>query len=278
MRASRVSLRAWWADYIKSGPRSRTRRLGEVLEDYMIALGEPLLQEQEAPTSNASSSTTKAAQGLIVTIASAIVSVGGPCAAWLGAPDMLIAALNVIALVMLAIAMASVVEKLAHVSGHVIGSLITTTLANVLELTLSMVALKGGMLRFVQVSLLGTVMTQSLLVPGICFVLRGLSEPRDKLNKHAGAMASLVLLLAGLAYCVLTAFNETTLHKHQAECWQARTPAARPCRPDHAQFLALLRPWAHVEALPLWLPLSSPALSLKLDLGHSHVEAQILFA
>ena len=76
------------------------------------------------------------------------------------------------------------------------------------------------MLRFVQVNLLGSVVSSCLLIPGICFVARGLSNPRDKLNKHTGAMASLVLLLASLAYCVTTAFNVTTHshRKHEREC------------------------------------------------------------
>ena len=65
-----------------------------------------------------------------------------------------------------------------------------------------------------QINLLGTVLTSCLLVPGLSFVLRGLSESRDKLNKHAGAMVSMCLLLASLAYSVTTAYNVTSQHKH----------------------------------------------------------------
>ena len=182
------------------------------LDMSIIGLSEPLLGKDKAVRGSASS--------IWLRIVAVAMGVSGPAAAFIGMPDLLVASFNVVALVALAILLASAVEQLAHVAGPVVGSLIATTLSNVVALTLSLVALRRGMLRFVQVNLLGSVVSSCLLIPGICFVARGLSNPRDKLNKHTGAMASLVLLLASLAYCVTTAFNVTTHshRKHEREC------------------------------------------------------------
>jgi Ca2+:H+ antiporter len=183
------------------------------LDMSILGLSEPLLGKDKASVRGSASS-------LWLRIVAVVMGLSGPAAAFLGMPDLLVASFNVVALVVLAILLASAVEQLAHVAGPVVGSLIATTLSNVVALTLSLVALRRGMLRFVQVNLLGSVVSSCLLIPGVCFVARGLSNPRDKLNKHTGAMASLVLLLASLAYCVTTAFNVTTHshRKHEREC------------------------------------------------------------
>ena len=148
----------------------------------------------------------------------AVVGVLGPLSAHVALPDTAVAGLNAAALLVLAIALAAVIEHLAHLVGDVHGSLISASLANVVEFALSLVALRQGMLRFVQVSLLGTVLTSCLLIPGLSFIIRGLSEPRDKLNKHQGAMMSMVLQLASMAYCVATAYNVTESHTHSSAC------------------------------------------------------------
>ena len=109
----------------------------------------------------------------------AAVGVLGPLSAHVALPDTAVAGLNAAALLVLAIALAAVIEHLAHLVGDVHGSLISASLANVVEFALSLVALRQGMLRFVQVSLLGTVLTSCLLIPGLSFIIRGLSEPRE---------------------------------------------------------------------------------------------------
>ena len=181
----------------------------------ILGLSEPLLGKDAASAPGRVS-----AASLRLRISAVVMGVSGPASAFLGMPDLLVASLNTGAIVALAILLASAVEQLAHVAGPVVGSLIATTLSNVVALTLSLVALRRGMLRFVQVNLLGSVVASCLLIPGVCFVARGLSNRRDKLNKHTGAMASLVLLLASFAYCVTTAFNVTAYShpKQERKC------------------------------------------------------------
>ena len=148
----------------------------------ILGLSEPLLGKD-----NASAPGRGAAPSLQLRISAVLMGVSGPASAFLGMPDLLVASLNTGGIVALAILLASAVEQLAHVAGPVVGSLIATTLSNVVALTLSLVALRRGMLRFVQVNLLGSVVASCLLIPGVCFVARGLSNPRDKLNKVAQA-------------------------------------------------------------------------------------------
>jgi len=133
----------------------------------------------------------------------------GPAARLLQADKLMIMLLNLASIVALAILLAGSVERLAKRIGALGGSLLVATLANVVELIFSLLALQDGNLRFVQVTLLGTVLTNLLLIPGICFVVRGVSTEREKLNKHSGALSAMVLLLAATAVAVPTAYNGT---------------------------------------------------------------------
>ena len=71
----------------------------------------------------------------------AVVGVLGPLSAHVALPDTAVAGLNAAALLVLAIALAAVIEHLAHLVGDVHGSLISASLANVVEFALSLVAL-----------------------------------------------------------------------------------------------------------------------------------------
>ena len=76
-------------------------------------------------------------------------------------------------------------------------------LSNSVKFLIAVLALRKQMLRFVQVTLLGSVLFGSLLVPGVSFIARGikhLSHLKQKHNKHAAGMHSMVLLLAAFSY------------------------------------------------------------------------------
>ena len=83
-------------------------------------------------------------------------------------PELLTGAINAVALAALSIALASAIDRLASIVGDHRGSVLAASLANVVELVFSLLALKQGMLRFVQVTLLGTVLTNCLVAPGVC--------------------------------------------------------------------------------------------------------------
>ena len=77
-----------------------------------------------------------------------------------------------------------------------LGGLLNATFGNVTELIVSMFAIKAGMLRIVQVSLLGSILSNLLLVLGCAFFFGGLRYPQQTFNKTACALNSGMLTLS----------------------------------------------------------------------------------
>ncbi|EEC75417.1 hypothetical protein OsI_11919 [Oryza sativa Indica Group] len=77
-------------------------------------------------------------------------------------------------------------EQLALYTGPTIGGLLNATFGNATEMIISLYALKNGMIRVVQQSLLGSILSNMLLVLGCAFFAGGLVHPsRDQVfNKE----------------------------------------------------------------------------------------------
>nr|VDD61364.1 unnamed protein product [Brassica oleracea] len=65
-------------------------------------------------------------------------------------------------------------EQLAYYTGPTVGGLLNATFGNVTELIISIFALKNGMIRVVQLTLLGSILSNMLLVLGCAFFCGGL--------------------------------------------------------------------------------------------------------
>lgn len=91
-----------------------------------------------------------------------------------------------------------VTEQLALHTSEVFGGLLNATFGNVTELIVSLFALLRipPLLRIVQVSLLGSVLSNLLLVLGTAFLVGGLRHPEQKFNKTASTASFGLLLLA----------------------------------------------------------------------------------
>mmetsp|Transcript_20268 Transcript_20268/g.64550 ORF Transcript_20268/g.64550 Transcript_20268/m.64550 type:complete len:473 (-) Transcript_20268:342-1760(-) len=128
-------------------------------------------------------------------------------------PTLVVFVSTAVALLVLSEQLAAAALRLASLAGDTYGGLVTATLSNSVEFLISVLALRKQMLRFVQVTLLGSVLFGSLLVPGVSFIARGikhLSHLKQKHNKHAAGMHSMVLLLAAFSYGVPAAYNATS--------------------------------------------------------------------
>ncbi|KAK1287144.1 Vacuolar cation/proton exchanger 5 [Acorus calamus] len=80
-------------------------------------------------------------------------------------------------------------EQLAFFTGAMIGGLLNATFGNMTELIISIYALKHGMLRVVQQSLLGSILSNMLLVLGCAFFCGGITYVKkdqvfNKLKSH----------------------------------------------------------------------------------------------
>lgn len=81
---------------------------------------------------------------------------------------------NLAGLIPLALILGEVTEDLALRLGDVIGGLLNATFGNVVELILSIAALSKGLFEVVAMSLLGSVLSNLLLVLGGCFLAGGI--------------------------------------------------------------------------------------------------------
>ncbi|KAJ3248338.1 hypothetical protein HDU78_000964 [Chytriomyces hyalinus] len=87
--------------------------------------------------------------------------------------------LNVCAIIPLAKMLDYSTDQLSMRVGQTIGGLLNATFGNAIELIVSILALRKGELRVVQASLIGSVLSNLLLVLGFCFLCGGLF-PSDK--------------------------------------------------------------------------------------------------
>ncbi|KAL4778942.1 Sodium/calcium exchanger protein-domain-containing protein [Aspergillus varians] len=131
----------------------------------------------------------------------------------------LVFTLNFLAIVPLASLLSFVTEELAATLGQAMGGLMNATFGNAVELIVSIVALKDKQIRVVQASMLGSILSNILLVLGCCFVVGGLRYPEQSFNSTvASTMSSLMtvssasLIIPATLYASLSSAKDTS-HK-----------------------------------------------------------------
>ncbi|KAI9488248.1 Sodium/calcium exchanger protein-domain-containing protein [Zychaea mexicana] len=125
---------------------------------------------------------------------------------FVGASDPVVFSLNFIAIIPLAKMLGFATEELALRTGSTIGSLLNATFGNAVELILGIVALKEGLIRVVQASILGSILSNILLVLGFCFLLGGLTRSEQEFSSIAAQTSSSLLSLTVLSLLVPAAF------------------------------------------------------------------------
>ncbi|EHA48361.1 vacuolar calcium ion transporter [Pyricularia oryzae 70-15] len=81
--------------------------------------------------------------------------------------------LNFLAIIPLAAILSFATEEISVKLGETLGGLINATFGNAVELIVSVIALKQGQIEVVQASMLGSILSNLLLVMGMCFLLGG---------------------------------------------------------------------------------------------------------
>jgi Ca2+:H+ antiporter len=82
--------------------------------------------------------------------------------------------INFLAIIPLAAVLSYATEELSLKLGETLGGLMNATFGNAVELIVSVVALKDGQIEVVQSSMLGSILSNLLLVMGMCFFFGGL--------------------------------------------------------------------------------------------------------
>jgi len=118
--------------------------------------------------------------------------------------------LNFVAIIPLASLLAFATEELAVPLGQTLGGLLNATFGNAVELIVSIIALRNGEIRIVQASMLGSILSNILLVLGCCFVAGGIRYREQSFNSTvASTMSSLMsvatasLIIPATLYAVM---------------------------------------------------------------------------
>ncbi|PSC71917.1 calcium proton exchanger [Micractinium conductrix] len=128
-----------------------------------------------------------------------------PLGIWAGMKEgnpTLVFTANFAALIPLALFLGEVTEDLAVRFGDTIGGLLNATFGNVVELILSIAALQRGLYTVVATSLIGSILSNLLLVLGMCFFFGGLKYKEQRFSTLANKMSSSLLFLACIAIII----------------------------------------------------------------------------
>ncbi|KAH6557687.1 hypothetical protein KP509_1Z100600 [Ceratopteris richardii] len=114
-----------------------------------------------------------------------------------------------------------VTEQLAVYTGATVGGLLNATFGNATEMIISLFALQNGLIRVVQLSLLGSILSNMLLVMGCAFFSGGLVhiQADQKFNQATATLNSGLLLMAvmGLLFPAVLHSTHTEVHDFASE-------------------------------------------------------------
>lgn len=119
----------------------------------------------------------------------------------------IIFAMNAIAIIPLAALLAFATESVSKKLGDTIGALMNVTFGNAVELIIFIIALVGNKIRIVQASLLGSILSNLLLILGMCFMFGGLRFREQIYNSTVTQMSACLLSLAVISLMLPTAFH-----------------------------------------------------------------------
>jgi Ca2+:H+ antiporter len=122
-----------------------------------------------------------------------------------GGNDIVTFLFSLIALAPLAERLGFVTEQLALHTNETIGGLLNATFGNATELIVSIAALAKGLNRLVQLSLLGSILSNMLLVLGTAFFVGGLHFETQFYNKVSSQVNSTLLMIATMSILFPTA-------------------------------------------------------------------------
>jgi len=129
--------------------------------------------------------------------------IASPNAGWGDIPTFI---LTMIAIIPLAKYLGEATEQLAMHTNQTLGGLLNATFGNAVELIVAIIALKDGLIRVVQTSLLGSILSNLLLVMGMSFFFGGLKYKEQHFNKTASLTSTSLLFMAVMGLVIPAAF------------------------------------------------------------------------
>ncbi|CEG48919.1 ca2 :cation antiporter family [Plasmopara halstedii] len=131
-----------------------------------------------------------------------LLLLSAPLAIWAsigGWSDMWVFVFNFLVMIPLANLLGEATESLAFHTGETIGGLVNATFGNAVEVIVAIFALNAGEISVVQSSLIGSVLSNLLLVLGCAFIAGGLHNKESSFNAVGASANSSLLMLASFA-------------------------------------------------------------------------------
>ncbi|KAI5960156.1 VCX1 [Candida pseudojiufengensis] len=115
--------------------------------------------------------------------------------------------INFLSIIPLASILAFATEEISEHVGQTAGGLLNATFGNAVELIVSIIALKENQVRIVQASMLGSILSNLLLVLGCCFVAGGITRVQQSFNQTVAQTMSSLMALATASLLIPAAFH-----------------------------------------------------------------------
>lgn len=125
--------------------------------------------------------------------------------------------LNFLAIIPLASLLSFATEELAATMGQALGGLMNATFGNAVELIVSIIALKDNQIRVVQASMLGSVLSNILLVLGCCFFIGGLRFSEQTFNSTVASTMSSMMTVASASLIIPATLYASLSPTHSQE-------------------------------------------------------------
>src|SRR3954454_11569119 len=116
--------------------------------------------------------------------------------------------LSVLAIVPLAALLSRATEAVAARTGDTVGGLLNATLGNLTEMMIALAALHAGQYTLVKASLAGAIVTNTLFMLGMSFLLGGLKTHVQQYDRGSARLQASLLFLATIAILVPSAVAE----------------------------------------------------------------------
>ncbi|KIW70222.1 calcium/proton exchanger [Phialophora macrospora] len=116
-------------------------------------------------------------------------------------------AINAVAIIPLASLLSFATESVAVKLGDTVGALLNVTFGNAVELIIFIIALAAKEVRVVQAAALGSILSNLLLILGMCFVAGGLRFREQLYNSTVSQMSACLLCLSVISLLLPTAFH-----------------------------------------------------------------------
>jgi len=113
--------------------------------------------------------------------------------------------LSVLAIVPLAALLSHATESVAAKTGDAVGGLLNATLGNLTELVIALAALRSGQYMLVKASVAGAIVTNTLFMLGVSFLLGGLKYHVQEFNRVSARLQAMLLFLATIALLIPSA-------------------------------------------------------------------------